>query len=197
MKIESKIKMLTASLISAFVLIILFVAIQIGQERRMYQIEKRLDKIESVLFAEANNPNLLPDYHNIKWWENEWNPFYFPHEGTLHWKLNFITNSVTEINKKLDNMSVNANYHNIATVDPNDRNDWSTHYRVGQIRNTVYNIDTTLKNIDRKLDYRIINANSIYRPNTQEIIYGIDYNDAVVDYLDKILKEVTYIRKFK
>lgn len=149
MKIESKIKMLTASLISAFVLIILFVAIQIGQERRMYQIEKRLDKIESVLFAEANNPNLLPDYHNI------------------------------------------------ATVDPNDRNDWSTHYRVGQIRNTVYNIDTTLKNIDRKLDYRIINANSIYRPNTQEIIYGIDYNDAVVDYLDKILKEVTYIRKFK
>ena len=49
MKIETKIKMLTSLMVSAFVLVILFLAIQISQERRMYNLEKRITYLENII----------------------------------------------------------------------------------------------------------------------------------------------------
>ena len=49
MKIETKIKMLTSLMVSAFVLVILFLAIQISQERRMYNLDKRITYLENII----------------------------------------------------------------------------------------------------------------------------------------------------
>ena len=94
MKIETKIKMLTSLMVSAFVLVILFLAIQISQERRMYNLDKRITYLENII----NQNNV----ENVNYSVREISSYYIidaiHQNGNI---LNSINNTLNDINNKL------------------------------------------------------------------------------------------------
>ena len=95
MKIETKIKMLTSLMVSAFVLVILFLAIQISQERRMYNLEKRITYLENII----NQNNVENVNYSVREISGE---FYIigaiQENGNI---LKSINNTLNDINNKL------------------------------------------------------------------------------------------------
>lgn len=94
MKIETKIKMLTSLMVSAFVLVVLFLAIQISQERRMYNLDKRITYLENII----NQNNV----ENVNYSVREISSYYIidaiHQNGNI---LNSINNTLNDINNKL------------------------------------------------------------------------------------------------
>ena len=95
MKIETKIKMLTSLMVSAFVLVILFLAIQISQERRMYNLDKRITYLENII----NQNNVENVNYSVREISGE---FYIigaiQENGNI---LKSINNTLNDINNKL------------------------------------------------------------------------------------------------
>ena len=95
MQIETKIKMLTSLMVSAFVLVILFLAIQISQERRMYNLDKRITYLENII----NQNNVENVNYSVREISGE---FYIigaiQENGNI---LKSINNTLNDINNKL------------------------------------------------------------------------------------------------
>ena len=95
MQIETKIKMLTSLIVSAFVLVILFLAIQISQERRMYNLDKRITYLENII----NQNNVENVNYSVREISGE---FYIigaiQENGNI---LKSINNTLNDINNKL------------------------------------------------------------------------------------------------
>ena len=142
METKTKIKLLTAFIISSFVLVILFLAIQIMQERKLYHLEKRIIILENIIL---NNNFENVNYQNINYKDNST----FQRVGEIRDIVSSIDFTLKNIESKITPNYRNAYYQNIKGYGYDyynyntEREEWMYRYHT----NVIYR----LKRIDDRL----------------------------------------------